>query len=588
MDFSLVGILPDDAAGRLVFSSVLQGKLGLAHVCTFSEHTAGSIVTALLSRELNASRPLASEQQGTPTLHTSCGEVLQGNLDLAHVCTFSEHTAGSIVTALLSRELNASRPLASEQQGTPTLHTSCGEVLQGNLDLAHVCTFSEHTAGSIVTALLSRELNASRPLASEQQGTPTLHTSCGEVLQGELDLAHFCTFSEHTAGSIVTTLLSRELNAFRPLASEQQGTPTLHTSCGEVLQGELDLAHFCTFSEHTAGSIVTTLLSRELNASRPLASEQQGTPTLHTEPKDTRRCSGLTARLPPRRAGFDSRPGQPRILAHGNRAGRCRWSAGIISGISRFPRPCVPALLHSNLISPSSALKTPEVLEVDESELRCEWSSAGMQRREKSNIPEKNPTDKHDSHLRRSGRDPAGDRTRFALFWNANSLTAELPRPLPSLRTHSFTSLGPFFPFRRGNAAMGITHRPDDGDPIARCAAEVQDFVWVWTGIGEGVGGEGGRESLRKCTRCADRYKTHSNVLGISQSRTFFFSFFIGGFRRTMCSHEPVPASLQVQTHMHTRTPWTSGGQRISCPVATASSPIRDLMILVPNQEDPV
>ncbi|KAJ8897272.1 hypothetical protein PR048_002618, partial [Dryococelus australis] len=62
--------------------------------------------------------------------------------------------------------------------------------------------------------------------------------------------------------------------------------------------------------------------------------------------------SDQTTRIPPRRAGFDSRQGRSRIFACGNRAGRCRWS-GILSGISRIPRPCIPALLHTHLTSPS-------------------------------------------------------------------------------------------------------------------------------------------------------------------------------------------------------------------------------------------
>ncbi|KAJ8872649.1 hypothetical protein PR048_026258 [Dryococelus australis] len=47
-----------------------------------------------------------------------------------------------------------------------------------------------------------------------------------------------------------------------------------------------------------------------------------------------------------------------KIFACGNRAGRCRWSAGFFSGISRFPRPFIPALLHTHFALPSSALKS--------------------------------------------------------------------------------------------------------------------------------------------------------------------------------------------------------------------------------------
>ncbi|KAJ8876127.1 hypothetical protein PR048_024036 [Dryococelus australis] len=68
----------------------------------------------------------------------------------------------------------------------------------------------------------------------------------------------------------------------------------------------------------------------------------------------------LDSRLPPRRTRLKSRPDCFRIFACGNRAGRCRWSAGIFffSGNSRLSRPSIPALLHTHLVSPSSALNT--------------------------------------------------------------------------------------------------------------------------------------------------------------------------------------------------------------------------------------
>ncbi|KAJ8875124.1 hypothetical protein PR048_023017 [Dryococelus australis] len=60
--------------------------------------------------------------------------------------------------------------------------------------------------------------------------------------------------------------------------------------------------------------------------------------------------------LPPRRTVFDSRvaPGFSHVGIVPNDATGCR----VFSGISRFPRPCIPALLHKYLASLSSALKT--------------------------------------------------------------------------------------------------------------------------------------------------------------------------------------------------------------------------------------
>ncbi|KAJ8874850.1 hypothetical protein PR048_022739 [Dryococelus australis] len=59
----------------------------------------------------------------------------------------------------------------------------------------------------------------------------------------------------------------------------------------------------------------------------------------------------------PWRTGFDSRLGRPGIFAGRNRAGICRWSAGFLGGLP-FPCSSTPALLHTNLASPSAALKT--------------------------------------------------------------------------------------------------------------------------------------------------------------------------------------------------------------------------------------
>ncbi|KAJ8873912.1 hypothetical protein PR048_024748 [Dryococelus australis] len=63
------------------------------------------------------------------------------------------------------------------------------------------------------------------------------------------------------------------------------------------------------------------------------------------------------ARRPPRRTGFKPRPGH-RIFASGNRAGRCRWLAGFVSGISRFLRTSIPVTAPYPPQSPSSALQT--------------------------------------------------------------------------------------------------------------------------------------------------------------------------------------------------------------------------------------
>ncbi|KAJ8889194.1 hypothetical protein PR048_008691 [Dryococelus australis] len=47
----------------------------------------------------------------------------------------------------------------------------------------------------------------------------------------------------------------------------------------------------------------------------------------------------------------------PAIFVGGNSAGRCCWSVGFL-GDTRFPRLCIPALLHTHLVSLSPSLKT--------------------------------------------------------------------------------------------------------------------------------------------------------------------------------------------------------------------------------------
>ncbi|KAJ8874345.1 hypothetical protein PR048_025191 [Dryococelus australis] len=68
-------------------------------------------------------------------------------------------------------------------------------------------------------------------------------------------------------------------------------------------------------------------------------------------------CSGYITHLSLNRTGLDSRRGCSWIFVGGNRAGRCRWLASLL-GISRFPCPFIPALLHTHLNSLQSALKT--------------------------------------------------------------------------------------------------------------------------------------------------------------------------------------------------------------------------------------
>ncbi|KAJ8871195.1 hypothetical protein PR048_027501 [Dryococelus australis] len=76
-----------------------------------------------------------------------------------------------------------------------------------------------------------------------------------------------------------------------------------------------------------------------------------------------------SARLPPRRTGFNARPGHFRVFACGNRAGRCRWSASfiwdvpLISPFNSGAAPYTPQSPYrlSNLFTHSFALNTNHI-----------------------------------------------------------------------------------------------------------------------------------------------------------------------------------------------------------------------------------
>ncbi|KAJ8881054.1 hypothetical protein PR048_017527, partial [Dryococelus australis] len=61
--------------------------------------------------------------------------------------------------------------------------------------------------------------------------------------------------------------------------------------------------------------------------------------------------------LSSRRNGFDFRRGRSRIFTCGKRTGQCHWSVGFLGDLL-FSHPFIMVLLHTCLISPSSALKT--------------------------------------------------------------------------------------------------------------------------------------------------------------------------------------------------------------------------------------
>ncbi|KAJ8881344.1 hypothetical protein PR048_017825 [Dryococelus australis] len=92
-------------------------------------------------------------------------------------------------------------------------------------------------------------------------------------------------------------------------------------------------------------------------------------PSLH----GPRWCSGQTTRLPPRRTGFDSRRSGSQIFSRGNRAERCRWSAGFLGDLPFTPYLHSGAASHVD--SPSSALKTSMLRAAKISALHFTWGN---------------------------------------------------------------------------------------------------------------------------------------------------------------------------------------------------------------------
>ncbi|KAJ8891929.1 hypothetical protein PR048_004488 [Dryococelus australis] len=139
--------------------------------------------------------------------------------------------------------------------------------------------------------------------------------------------------------------------------------------------------------------------------------------------------------LPPRRTGFNPRPGH-RIFTSENCTRRCRWSAGFLGDLPFLP-PLHSGAAPYSLQSLSSALKNSLLRDAQISSLThsltlrpggtsrvynpIEFSMeqrrnerAGENGRARENPPTSGVV-RHDSHLRKSGTDPAGSRTR--LVW---------------------------------------------------------------------------------------------------------------------------------------------------------------------------
>ncbi|KAJ8869749.1 hypothetical protein PR048_028757 [Dryococelus australis] len=107
----------------------------------------------------------------------------------------------------------------------------------------------------------------------------------------------------------------------------------------------------------------------------------------------------MNARLPPRRSGFNRRPGNFGIFASGSLAGRCRWSAGFLGDLP-FPPP-----LHSG-----AAPFSPYFTHICSQDLvkSLHGATPECKGEEKREIPDETPPTsgivRHDSYMRKSER----------------------------------------------------------------------------------------------------------------------------------------------------------------------------------------
>ncbi|KAJ8887880.1 hypothetical protein PR048_007364 [Dryococelus australis] len=119
-----------------------------------------------------------------------------------------------------------------------------------------------------------------------------------------------------------------------------------------------------------------------------------------------------------------------------------RW---VFSGISRFSRPCVPALLHTHLASPSSALKTSISWEPP---MKLDEDGYGSAAKCKRGVIRRSPTKpadqrhlRHDLLVQKSGEDSARNRSRFIVV-RASDLPATQSRPPCQQYTNPGTTNG--------------------------------------------------------------------------------------------------------------------------------------------------
>ncbi|KAJ8895307.1 hypothetical protein PR048_000632 [Dryococelus australis] len=128
----------------------------------------------------------------------------------------------------------------------------------------------------------------------------------------------------------------------------------------------------------------------------------------------------ITVRLPPRRSGFSSRLGH-RISACGNRAERCRWSAGFLGDLTPPPPP--PSFRRRSILISVTLIGL------------CIQQRLNERAGRKREIPEKNPPIsgivRHDSHLRKSGVNRPGIGPANSLcFYFLQHVTSRSPKLL--------------------------------------------------------------------------------------------------------------------------------------------------------------
>ncbi|KAJ8870282.1 hypothetical protein PR048_029303 [Dryococelus australis] len=210
-----------------------------------------------------------------------------------------------------------------------------------------------------------------QPTADEfplERGEKELHSrSCGTALESQLWNSALVTVVEQrlSLGPLPMLQRGRKKGEIISMGTLEQPASFTRAACVCVSRCARDATLVFPRRLHSPENTTLMILFDvdSLHLLRP-ASRHVTRASRHVS-EGPRWLSGYPARLPPRRSGFDPRPGHFRFSRVGNRAGRCRWSAGFFFlGDLPFPPSFHSGAGPYSCQSPASALKTSMLRDV--------------------------------------------------------------------------------------------------------------------------------------------------------------------------------------------------------------------------------